>query len=275
MIRLIALSLLACLAIVAQPSAALTDRDASTPASCPPITGLEAISDDKRFVILGEFHGTQEIPSFASALACHLSEDRPLVLSLEIPSERQADIDAYLVSPGDDAAKRELLKGLFWQARLADGRSSEAMLKLLDDTRRLIASGRRISVRASVIDAGPLNQDLSELLMAADWVRAATLPTDVRVLALVGRAHAGRSSRRGFRPAASHLPDDQSLRFEVLETGGAYWACLRSGCGEQPLEAQSSPAAAGFYPATGTDFDGTFNVGREMTASHPAITKQN
>ena len=275
MIRLTALSLTACLAIVAQPSAALTDQDASTPASCPPIAGLEAIGDDKRFVVLGELHGTQEIPNFTSALACHLSGDRPLVLSLEIPSERQADIDAYLLSPGDDASKREFLKGSFWQARLADGRSSEAMLKLLDDTRRLIKSGRRISVRASVIDAGPLDQDLSELLMAADWVRAASPSTDVRVLALVGRAHAGRSSRRGFRPAASHLPDDQSLRFEVLETGGTYWACLRSGCGEQTLEAQSTPAAAGFYPATGTDFVVSFNVGREMTASPPAITTQN
>jgi len=100
-----------------------------------------------RFLILGEIHGTKEIPALVADAACAISRTRPVVVALEIHTRAQADIDAYLASDGGEAARNLLLDGPAWAIRTADGRSSQAMLDLIETLRVLRQEGAPIDRR--------------------------------------------------------------------------------------------------------------------------------
>lgn len=243
---------------------------AAGPTACDDIPGTTQVLErpNLRFVILGEIHGTVEAPKVFGEVVCAASQERAVTVSLEFPVQMQADLDAYMSGPGDDEAKRSLLSNPFWSVRLADGRSSQAMLNLLERLRRLRADGRDLQVRATRAGAGRgFRQDYTELLIAAEWVRAAS---DSRlVVALVGRAHAGKAPNERFRPAASFLPSDESLSFEMEAAGGQFWGC-RSECGVQPYSG-SEPGPAGIHlGAKEGGFDGGFSA-PTLTASPPAV----
>ena len=84
-------------------------------------------------VLFGEFHGTAEAPAFvAEALAASLD---PVALAIEWPRDLQPAVDAFLAT--GDRTRLLAEPHDFWSYR--DGRSSAAMLALVDRARRLRA----------------------------------------------------------------------------------------------------------------------------------------
>ena len=86
-------------------------------------------------ILIGETHGSREIPKVVLALAaCTIRRGRSVSIGLEMETSEQHALDAYVASAGTDADVTKLLSGAHW--RLEDGRASEAVLEIIDFARR-------------------------------------------------------------------------------------------------------------------------------------------
>lgn len=186
-------------------------------------------------VIFGELHGTRELPALVGDyLYYRVQQGEALTLALELPQDEQALLDAALA---DTAGRTALRTGRFWSRPRQDGRSSAAMLALLDRVRSMRASGAHIEVlaldpggRGSARDAGMAER------LRAHRARQPERP----VVALVGNVHArrvpGNPIDPDFRSLAVQLADLSPLTLDVRHgEGGQFWGCRPDACGPQTL----------------------------------------
>ena len=150
---------------------------------------LVAAAGDARLILLGEMHGTREIPQLVAHVMSIYAAQRPVLLGLEIPGSGQPDLRRYIDSPGSDADRAALLATPFWQVEgdQHDGRRSHDMIDLIDHVRQLRAQGRDVSLLAYDAEPGPrLDANERDRIMAAR-VRASfnALPRG-RLLVLTG-----------------------------------------------------------------------------------------
>jgi len=88
----------------------------------------------KRLVMLGEIHGTNEMPDFTFQIVAALAKRRKITLGLEFPSDLQPLIDAFLVSGDIEPVKHS---NFFQDRNYGSGRTTGAIIALLDNVRRL------------------------------------------------------------------------------------------------------------------------------------------
>ncbi len=232
----------------------------------------DALLTGGQVIVLGEVHGTEASPQAVGEVACQsLALGRKTVLVLELPVEETALIEAFLAG-GDREA---LLEGPFWRRDYQDGRSSLAMLRVLERARALRESGLPLSVLAMDVSQAGVDRDthMAERVVTAH----AGDPQSVFVV-LVGNIHA--------RPKLS-LP--RSMAWRVRKAGvpltsllltyaeGTTWLCDVGGiesCGVHPLRGVDRGAAWVFTPLEASSpngFDGELYVG-PARASPPAIS---
>ena len=222
-------------------------------------------------VLVGEIHGTDQAPAFVGQLACAASADGTAVtVALEISAQEQPRLDTYLASAGTPAARAAMLAGPFWTRSTQDGRSSTAMLALLERLRRLNADGRRITVIA--VDEERIGA--RDVGMAEHITRA--VQPGRRVIALLGNVHAsqrlGRPNLPDYAPAGYLLRGLAPLGVRVGAHGGAAWVCAPV-CGVRALGNQRVGDASVGYAAgdrTQSGYDGNYTV-PVYTASLPAV----
>jgi len=192
------------------------------------IRGIEPLIK-ANLVIVGEVHGTVEAPRLAAELVCRLLNEGngPVVVLLEISRDEQKALDAYLVSKATPSDRAELLAGPFWRRPMQDGKSSGAMLGLLEFLRVERANGRDLSVlaidlpRAGVPGVPPSEyMKTRDLMMARHFLENRREGT--RYLALIGNWH----SRRVKDSFAGNLPDLSFISINVLNRGGSAWICV-------------------------------------------------
>ena len=194
----------------------------------------------QRMIVFGEVHGTNETPELVSAVTCKLAMGGTRVLlALEI-------LDLLNGELADFAAGRtgvdEFLEGkLFWNRPRAsqDGRSSLAMLKLLQDIKEYRSRGLLIEPRGIVSVLGSARDN--EAMMALNLRTLVTnRPYDYAVV-LTGRRHACRKAHRLSikpRPMAAYLAPDRLYLVRVSFRGGSTWHCPGRGpCGIYDLPA--------------------------------------
>ena len=129
---------------VSQPKPA-EDRPCALPFTFP------AAITDASMVMLGDMHGTHETPRLAAELACTFARAGTTVtLAIEMPSDEQAALDAYLASDGKEAAQSALITRPFWR-NSRDGRASVATMAMIDRIRTLRQRGAPLALLA--IDA--------------------------------------------------------------------------------------------------------------------------
>ena len=190
--------------------------------------------------MFGEVHGTNETPELVSAVNCELArEGARVLLALEIPDFLNGELADFTAGrTGVD----ELLSGkLFWNRPPAsqDGRSSRAMLRLLQEIRDCRSRGLLIDPRGivSVLRAARDN----EAMMALNLRTLVTnRPYDYAVV-LTGRRHACRKAHRLSikpRPMAAYFAPDELYLVQVSFRGGSTWHCPGHGpCGIYDLPA--------------------------------------
>jgi len=266
-------ALLACALVLARP--------ASAEQGDVPCMADEAIPEAVQrapFLVLGEVHGTREVPAFVAGYLCAAArQGRPLTLAIEIPAAVQGAIDAYLASAGAPQDAERLTAGELWRRPMQDGRSSAAMLALFSDILRLRARGADIRVVAIDGEAAPKAR---EALLAANLARALDESSGRQLVALVGGLHAIREKGRRFDPqyesAVYLLAERKPLSLTVGTAGGSAWICrgnTPATCGEAQWDINRvTPAPAGPFSLTppSGQFDGVFYVGR-TSASPPAL----
>lgn len=225
----------------------------------------------RALVLVGEVHGTVETPALVGELACAASTDGTAVtVALEISTREQARLDAYLASACTPDARAALLAGPFWTRSTQDGRSSTAMLALLERLRRLHADGRRIAVIAVDEErAGTRDVDMAEHITRA-------VHPGGRVIALLGNVHAsqrlGRPNLPDYVPAGYLLRALAPLGVRVGARGGEAWVCAPT-CGVLAVGDQrvgDGPIGYATADRARSGYDGSYTV-PVYTASLPAV----
>lgn len=220
-----------------------------------PVTDLRAagqriacIGASRRLWIVAEVHGTRETPALVEALVDQQSTKGKLTLALEIPTFEQSSLDAYLGSTGSAADKRKWLDTPFW-GHMHDGRSSVAMMQLVDRVKAWRDQGRHIEIVAT----GEPDYDAAAVEKAggvapykdsgmASEIRQA-LDRGAPVIALMGNFHADYKDLSPLpRPAdtgpsvVARLADVSPLLIWVTAAQGQAWECQGNNeCGAKSL----------------------------------------
>jgi hypothetical protein len=235
---------------------------------------------DAPLLVLGEVHGTREVPGFVAGYLCAAAkQQRKLTLAIEFPTGEQGAIDAFMASSGTPQDSERLTGTAFWRRAMQDGRTSIDMLGMLDRVRALRAGGADIKV---------LGIDGSAPTMPRDGFMAGQLRTALRegpgrqVVVLIGGLHAVRNKGSRFNPdyesAVYQLADQHPLALTVGTAGGTAWVCQApspASCHATAWDVnRTAPASAAPFSLTppSPQFDGVFFVGA-TTASPPAVSQ--
>jgi hypothetical protein len=252
------------------------------------VPGIDALAGDERWLVVGELHGTNEMPAMFGDIVCQLGARQPIAIGVEQPETSQAAIDAFMASDGGDTARRAFLDAPFWGVRAGadtrDGTTSAAIFGLFVRLRQLHRAGRvsRVIAFRPVLalrggewwmpwlgrpgfDPAAFEQRMADILMS----RA---PAG-RVVVLTGSAHAGLApidDAQSFRPMEARLPQRQTISLRIRSRGpGQAWVCVVDGCGVHPNEDVGGPRGVRLDAAQGPDFHGVVDLGRGTTASPP------
>ena len=279
----------------ALPPSALPPPPASAPQSqCgPSIRGLDELAHPGATLLLADVPGSEQIPDFISDAACHQAESgMGVFIGLEIPGQEQPRLDEFLHSAGTDGDRARLLEGEFWQRPEQDGRSSEAVLQLIDDVRQMIQHGYRVVVFA--YDASP-DQGADRNAAMAENIAAARehAPPDALFLVLAGTARLFTPAGEMREPLAAHLRRQERWLTSLTPAfeDGSAWTCegptsSEIQCGAHPIRgrrggpswASAGPAGANNrfiakWPRPSDGVQGSYYVGA-LTASPPALDAQ-
>ena len=249
--------------------------------ACTPLPGFDAVLDRPgiTFVVFGEAHGTVEAPGVFLDAVCAAAARGPVTAALEFTPADQKALDGYMTSDGGSDAHAALLEAPAWADR--GGRQSQALAGLIEDLRRLKASGAAVELQA--FDAAPTSEGTNaarEEGMARALIDVASRRPGP-VLVLTGSGHADRTGWNGppaFRSAAQALPASQTLSLFFARPGGEYWTCRapdgggETECRAWPMPVREPVGSRGvrLTPDARQGFDGIFSAGRPYTASPPA-----
>ncbi|GGN58435.1 MAG: hypothetical protein CMH85_03490 [Novosphingobium sp.] len=252
---------------------------------CNPFAGAQAFLQGRKinWLVVGEIHGTREIPeAFADLVCAAAHEGRKVVVALELPVADQDMVDAFMASDGGTEARERFLAGQFWQNG-RDGRSSEAMFALLDSLRMMRQEGDILGVEAikpGVGEAASISE--YEKAMAGHALQASR--EGALTLVLVGSVHAQlreRSSANAiaYLPMAAYLPRAATRTLQAAGQGGSAWTCLAEAsndhldCGEHdmPEPDRRYPRGMVMLDREGAPYDGYLNTGAPFTASPPQV----
>ncbi len=211
----------------------------------------------------GEMHGTVESPAFIGDVACAVAQaGQHVQVGLEIWNTEQRAIDRFLENGERDA----LLAGPFWTAH--DGRSSTAMVDLLDRVRWLRRAGARVDVIAYDVTNKPDRDEAMAIKVLASRDAYGVF------IGLSGNIHSRRTKWNETTPLVSHLVDAKLpvRTHDVSASGGSMWACMATGdsepvCGEHPMNkdvAAGTPWTLG--PPKDASHDGVYYVGATKAA---------
>lgn len=192
-------------------------------------------SGDRRLVVLGEMHGTREVPQLAGDLVEHWSKAGPVLLALEIPAGEHVALRDAVAGHGTAAAIAPLRGRSWWQmpATDNDGRRSEDVLALVARIGRLHEAGRDVAI----LPFDPRNRrcfelDICEAAMAHVIRRAYDALPVGRIVVVVGNLHAMRhppsdpaSPFAGKTPMTAHLRDLAPVSIDITAERGQFWAC--------------------------------------------------
>ncbi|PTT89592.1 hypothetical protein DBR42_07520 [Pelomonas sp. HMWF004] len=224
-----------------------------TPQALVPLEKIEA-----RVIVVGEHHGTEQTPAFVGQLVCGLLKmGRPVVLALERDGSEQQALSLYLASDGLATDVQALLATGGWRQSVQDGRNSQAMLALIEQTRRWHRAGQRVGVLAMQMDWSPVLPEseigkqpwsqadtdyftaMNDRAMADKvWGTALSYP-GYTVVALAGSMHTALGSASRSKQVASPSFSDllaQRMPVHVVgvsSQGGTAWNLTAEGMGER------------------------------------------
>lgn len=244
------------------PTGRLAARDKPTcsqfsPDAVPRANAIKQVEcqwGSRRLLIVGELHGTKEIPALLTDLVVAQSANRPIQLGLEWPLAQQAAVNRYLQSAGTAADLAELTKGPYWSH--PDGRMSHAWLALLDKVRELRRQGRHIDVfmmEPDYGDAASIKAAGGVLLMKeAGMARAiqtvlSTAPPDTLVAALMGNYHSriGKNLPNPDSSVATRLRAFHPLILMPYARHQTAWFCGPDHCGSHTANSSKPGVASG------------------------------
>ncbi|MCH9684656.1 MAG: hypothetical protein K0V04_24690 [Deltaproteobacteria bacterium] len=253
----------------------------------PSIEGATPLTEPGAVLLIGEMHGTNEAPEAVGRIACHAARrpERSVIVALEIAKDNQAAVDTFLASDGSSEARLAVLQAPHFVQPFKDGRSSAAMVDLLESIRGWRSQGAAIDVLCYDVNPGWHTTGVQrDAVMAESIVAARHAHATAALVVLSGNIHNRTKPGTPWDPAfvpmgvpvREAFPHTISLDFD--SAGGTFWACMATPEGETKCgTAQGSGTERGssafvelFDEADDAGFDGTLYVGT-TTASEPAV----
>ncbi len=241
------------------------------------IQNVEMLQLEKsQILILGEIHGTEESPQFALRLACQaLAHGQKVAIGLEAPAIDQERLDRYTTT--SQISLVYLADARLWNA--GDGRSSRAVLALINDVRDHVLRGHNIRIFAfdgpKLLGQRTASEPLSRDQRMADNVRQEYRESKGGIIILLtGNVHAAKQPLNEAypKPMASYLADLPLVSLRMRHRGGTFWACVDS-C-EVNVAQSMSNSSPGFSVSKyenrdqADTFDAFYDVGL-IHASYP------
>lgn len=260
-------------------------RGAPPPApepACGEISGLAQLLGKRTVLVFGEMHGSRESPGFVGDVVCRaLGSGLSVTLGLELLDGEAPGIATFLGSAGGEDDRRSLIAGGAWSAEYQDGRTSRAMLDLLDRVRRFRAAGKPVVVELFDRSGWRSGQE-RDVLMAQALAGVLESTSSDLVVVLTGNIHSriGRGTPwdDAYQPMTFLLlgmTDWRLVALNVAHAGGAAWICngsTPSSCGERQVGGHGRETGGaielGDDPAT-SGHHGRYQVG-PLNASPPA-----
>lgn len=208
------------------------------------IAQLQKSAQGHRLILLGEKHGTREIPVFVAQLMAKLAPRGALILALEIPQTEQPALDEFVASAGGPAARAKLKSSGFWVVAgdQHDGRRSEDAIDLIEQARALRGSGRDVEVLAFDVAKGSTRDHHERDRVMAQTLRAAIERSpQAQLIVLTGNVHAmlkrpDYAPPQMQQPMGSFLTDLDPYAINIDARDGEFWACTDR-CKALPLRA--------------------------------------
>jgi hypothetical protein len=199
---------------------------------------IRSQAGEHRLLLLGEKHGTREIPVLVRTLVSNYADGAPVVLGLEVPHGEHGALKSYMDSDGGVAARSRLQSTSFWSRAddQHDGRRSHDMLDLVDALRVMRQRGRDVAVLPYDLGPDDARDHHARDAAMADTLRAAFAALPVgRLVVLTGNVHAMREKPRDAppqmqRPMGSYLRDLDPFSVDIVARQGEFWACTNR-CG--------------------------------------------
>jgi hypothetical protein len=202
-------------------------------------------------MLMGEVHGTVEAPAAFGAAVCHaLRQGRAVSVGLELYRDQVEPLAAYLASDGGNPAIAQLLRSSFWTRTAQDGRSSAAMLALVERLRAMRQHYPDLVVFILEDEAGMPSAPAG---LARDQTMAARVRAEhghrpqALILTLSGNVHNRLNvtpsipGRHAIATPMGVLLTDLSPRSVLLEpSGGTAWVCAPE-CGVHGGPARGKP----------------------------------
>jgi len=230
-------------------------------AKCPDIpASLKAQLLPGQVILIGEIHGTAQMPKRFADVICHARQNQATVkIGLELPDESATGLASWLDSDGSAEAKQQLASRPFWLDDYQDGRASKAMFALLVDLHRY---GNAIEVFA--FDRQESRRDHAMAMRILEETTDSAL-----TLVLTGNIHSQTGVGTPWDPTFETMgsvirarhPATVGIRFG--HGGGSAWICAPE-CGEQQLAGDPATPENAFTKSSGPhDYDwwiGTIGV---------------
>ncbi|NOJ92732.1 hypothetical protein HMI51_07280 [Corallococcus coralloides] len=250
------------------------------------ILGLKKLAKAGGVLLLGELHGTQQVPRFIAQAACQLTvAGTPVSVGLELPVENEERITTFLQSQGGEVDWLKLMEAPFWRSPYPDGRGSEAVANMLEQLRHLRAQG--LDVAVFVYDHPKLSGQPREDALTKTVLAQVSAKPERFHLVVSGNIHPrtakGLPWDKQYKPMGYLLKDqlDDVTALDMAYDSGTAWICA--------ADKQSSKLDCGVKETKGKDngdrffmhawssankdgYHGVFYVGH-VTASEPAINK--
>jgi hypothetical protein len=196
----------------------------------PPMSELLGKAAGHRILLIGEIHGTAEVPALVGDMAAQmLADDQPLLVGLEIPRDEQSRIDSYLDSAGTGEDRAVLLRGPFWTRDYQDGRSSVAMADLLERLRQLRLKSRVEVLALDRVRGTSAEGDVRDQAMAERLGEALEARPDVHALVLAGNFHTrvqkGAPWDENHQFMGYRLAAFAPYAVEIMGVAGSAWIC--------------------------------------------------
>jgi hypothetical protein len=269
-------------AVVMETSAEMPGSKAS---SCAKIEGVKRLLGRNRVLVLGELHGTQESPAFVGEVVCQAAASGySVTVGLELLESEKRGVEAYLASAGGEADRRSLVFGAAWSADYQDGRTSQAIVELLDRLRSFRTAGHKIEVELFDRGGWRSGQERDRLMAEALAEVLETAASDIVVI-LTGNIHSrvvrGTGWDENYQPMAyllTSLTTRDLVSLDVAHAGGSAWICngsTPSSCGVRRIGGGGKESGMsielGVEPSA-TGHHGRYQVGT-LNASPPAAAE--
>lgn len=248
---------------------------------CATIGNVESTLAPRTVVFFGEMHGTEQSPAFVAAVLCHAAARHiRATLALELDNAATGALESYLHSTGDSTAREALIANDVWHVRPPDGRTSQAMLALLETTRALVHDGA--DIRALAFSRSARTGAARDSLMATTVADFAVSHPERVVIGLTGNVHSrvsvGTSFDSTLRPMTylvrARLPDRRVLGLNASYDAGSAWVCMSGAndpCGPHTIKGRMMvPAQSIQLGPLQEGYDGLYGVGT-LTASKPVV----